>query len=67
MYIDTYLDKVIPYLKILIDEKKISNQKIQFDVGINLIDLAPESSKRFTFWIKTDYLLVYSQIILMIY
>ena len=39
MPIDTYLSKVIPYLKILINEKKITEQKIQLDVGINLIHI----------------------------
>ena len=28
MSIDTYLDKIIPYIKILINEKKITEQKI---------------------------------------
>ena len=37
--INNYLDKIIPYVKILIDEDKISEQKIQFDIGINLIHI----------------------------
>lgn len=36
MSIDTYLGKVTLYLRILIDEKKTSDHKIQFDIGINL-------------------------------
>ena len=31
-----YLDKVRPYLIVLIDEKKITDQKIQLDRAINL-------------------------------
>ena len=31
-----YLDKVRQYLIALIDEKKISDQKIQLDIAINL-------------------------------
>ena len=37
--INTYLDKIIPYIKILIDENKISEQKIQLDIGINFIHI----------------------------
>ena len=36
MPIDIYLSKVTPYLRILINEKKIRDQKIQLDIGINL-------------------------------
>lgn len=54
MYIDAYLDKVIPYLRILIDEKKTTEKKIQLNVGINLIDTASNSNKQFTFYVKTE-------------
>ena len=59
MPIDTYLSKVIPYLKILINEKKITEKKIQLDVGINLIhitdtDEETNKPKRITFYVKTD-------------
>ena len=37
--LDTYLDKVKRYIKILIDENKISEQKIQLDIGINYIHI----------------------------
>ena len=37
--LDTYLDKVKRYIKILIDENKISEQKIQLDIGINFIHI----------------------------
>lgn len=54
MYIDAYLDKVIPYLRILIDEKKTTEKKIQLNVGINLIDTTSNSNKQFTFYVKTE-------------
>ena len=47
MAIDTYLDKAIPYLRILIDEKKISEQNIQLDIGINLRHITDNERIRF--------------------
>ena len=37
--LDTYLDKVNRYIKILIDENKIAEQKIQLDIGINYMHI----------------------------
>ena len=51
MTTDTYLDKVIPYLRILIDKKKITDQKIQLDIGTNLRHITED--KRITFYVKT--------------
>ena len=51
MTIDTYPDKVIPYLRILINEKKITDQKIQLDIGINLRHIIEDN--RITFYVKT--------------
>ena len=51
MTIDTYLDKVIPYLRILTDKKKITDQKIQLDIGTNLRHITED--KRITFYVKT--------------
>ena len=48
--IDTYMDKIIPFTKILIDEKKITEQKIQLDLGINLVHIV--DNKRITFFYK---------------
>ena len=39
MSIDTYLDKLIPYIKILINENKTTERKIQLDIGINFIHI----------------------------
>ena len=36
MDIDMDIDKVRPYLTTLINEKKISDEKIQLDIAINL-------------------------------
>lgn len=57
MPIDTYLDKVIPYLRILIDEKKVTDQKIQLDIGINLTHVTDLTKPRITFYIKTANIL----------
>ena len=51
MNIDIYLDKVRPYLMALIDEKKISHQKIQLDIAINLRHIT--KSDRITFYVKS--------------
>ena len=51
MYITNYLEKVKPYLIVLIDKKKISNQKIQLDIAINLIHLS--KSDTITFYVKS--------------
>ena len=46
-----YLDKVRPYLIALIDEKKITDQKIQLDIAINLRRIT--KNDRITFYIKS--------------
>ena len=51
MSIDTYRRKVTPFLRILIDEKKITDQKIQLDIGINLRHITED--KIITFFIKS--------------
>ena len=52
MSIDTYIDKVIPFIRILINEKKTTEQKIQLDVGINLVHIT--DNKRIRFYTKTE-------------
>ena len=52
MYITNYLDKIKPYLIPLIDEKKVANNKIQFDIAINFIHLT--KSDRITFYVKSE-------------
>ena len=46
-----YLDKVRPYLLALIDEKKITDQKIQLDISINLRHIT--KNDRISFYIKS--------------
>ena len=46
-----YLDKVRPYLITLINEKKISDQKIQLDIAINLRHIT--KNDRITFYAKS--------------
>ena len=52
MPIDQYIDKVIPFLKILINDKKMNEQKIQLDMGINLVHIT--DNKRITFFSKSE-------------
>ena len=52
MSIDSYMDKVISYITILIDQKKIREQKIQLYIGINLVHII--DNKRITFFTKSE-------------
>ena len=51
MDINMYLDKIRPYVIALIDEKKITDQKIQLDIAINLRHIT--KNDRITFYIKS--------------
>ena len=51
MDISVYLDKVRLYLKALINEQKISDQKIQLDIAINLRHIT--KNDRNTFYVKS--------------
>ena len=55
MNISMYLDKVKPYLVALIDEKKLSHQKIQLDIAINLRPIT--KNDRITFYVKSKNIL----------
>ena len=52
MSIDTYIDKVIPFIRILINEKKTTEQKLQLDIGINLVHIT--DNKRIRFYTKSE-------------
>ena len=52
MSIDTYVDKVIPFIRILINEKKTTEQKLQLDIGINLVHII--DNKRIRFYTKSE-------------
>ena len=51
MYINEYLEKIKPYLIVLINEKKTSSHKIQLDIATNLIHST--ESDRITFYLKS--------------
>ena len=51
MYKTNYLEKIKPYLIPLTDKKKVSNQKIQLDIEINLVHLT--KSDRIAFYVKS--------------
>ena len=40
MSVKSYFDKILPYLSVLIDENKVYEQKIQIDIGFNMIHLS---------------------------
>ena len=40
MIVKSYLDKIIPYLRMLIHENKVYEQKIQLDLGFNMVDIS---------------------------
>ena len=40
MSVNTYFDKIVPYLRMLIDENKLYEQKIQLDMGINMVHIS---------------------------
>ena len=57
MDIDMYLDKVRPYLIALIDEKELSDQKIQLDIAINLRHITKSDRTTFFCQIKEHHML----------
>ena len=52
MSIITYFDKIVPYLRALIDKNKLFEQKIQLDIGINMVHISEE--KRITHFSRSD-------------
>ena len=52
MSIITYFDKIVPYLRPLIHKKKLFEQKIQLDIGINMVHISEE--KRITHFSRSD-------------
>ena len=52
MSVKSYLDKIIPYLRMLIDENKVYEQKIQLDLGFNMVDIS--DSRRITGFSRSD-------------
>ena len=52
MPVTSYFDKIIPYLRELIDKNKLYEQKIQLDMGINMVHISEQ--KRITHFSRSD-------------
>ena len=52
MSLITYFDKIRAYLRSLIDENKLFEQKIQLDIGINMVHISEQ--KKITHFSKSD-------------
>ena len=52
MSVNSYLDKIIPYLKMLIDENKVYQQNIQLDLGFNMVHMS--DSRKITYFSRSD-------------
>ena len=40
MSVKSYINKIFPYLRVLIDENKAYEQKIQIDIGFNMVHIS---------------------------
>ena len=56
MSVITYFDKIIPCLRVLIDENKLFEQKIELHIGINMGHIS-EQKKLHTFHAVVQYIL----------
>ena len=52
MSVKSYLDKIIPYLRMLIDKNKVHELKIQLDIGFNMTHISDE--RRITHFSRSD-------------
>ena len=52
MSVKEYFDKIIPYLRWLIDENKEHEQKIQLDIGFNMVHA--DDKRRITHFSRSD-------------
>ena len=52
MPVKSYLDKILPYLRVLIDENKAYEQKIQIDIGFNMVHIS--NNRRITDFSRSD-------------
>ena len=48
----SYFEKLMPYLRMLIDENKVYEQKIQLDMGFNMIHISDK--RRITHFSRSD-------------
>ena len=58
MSVNSYLDKIIPYLSMLIDENKAYEQNIQLDLGFNMVYIS--DSRRITHFSRSDNIICMS-------
>ena len=52
MFVKSYFDKIIPYLRVLIDENKAYEQNIQVDMGFNTTHIS--GNRRITHFLRSD-------------
>ena len=52
MPVKSYLDKILPHLRVLIDENKAYEQKIQIDIGFNMVHIF--NNRRITDFSRSD-------------
>ena len=52
MSVKSSFDKILPYLSVLIDENKVYEQKIQIDIGFNMIHIS--NNRRITHFSRSD-------------
>ena len=52
MSVKSYINKIFPYLRVLIDENKAYEQKIQIDIGFNMIHIS--NNCRITHFSRSD-------------
>ena len=52
MSVKSNFDKILPYSSVLIDENKVYEQKIQIDIGFNMIHIS--NNRRITHFSRSD-------------
>ena len=52
MFVKSYLDKIIPCLRMLVNENNVHEQKIQLDIGFNMTHISDE--RRITHFSRSD-------------
>ena len=60
MSVTTYFDKIIPYLRMAIDKNKLYEQKIQLDIGIDMVHISEQKGK--THFTRSDNVILYLQV-----
>ena len=55
MSVTTYFDKIIRYLRMVIDKNKLYEQKIQLDIGIDMVHISEQKGK--TNFTRSDHVI----------